>query len=238
MEEIGARSALTTSRTGVDHLHGGNALMAQARLDLLAGAKETAEQKARQAISSYWSAMNWLEDSVDFEAAHAKLHDAGRWTMETFGCGYAKVDHGYEQKCPVSLAHLRFVFSPEMIVGLVLCSTCGEDATACPHIAGREYPVECMKAPQCNVCHRQACEHVEGQTYPANCYRIVTEIKRAEGIAIVARPATPDARILGRPRDPDYVRSTQPPGWQRGGPARCVECRGLCEGFQEMPAGH
>ncbi len=212
--------------------------MSQSRLQLLEGASDAGEHQAREALSAYWSAMNWLEDTDDCEAAHAKLHDAGRWVMETFRCTYARTDRGYEQQCPVSLAHLRFGFSPEMVVGLVVCSVCGQDATACEHIVGRVYDVVCAKDPECNVCGSEDCAHARGETYSASCHRIITEIKRVEGIALVARPATPDARILGRPRDLSLVRSTQPPGWQPGGPARCIECRGVCEGLRELGGGH
>ncbi len=224
--------------SGTAYLLQGNVLMSQSRLDLIDGAPEAGEPKARQALSAYWSAMNWLEDTVDFEAAHAKLHDAGRWVMRTFGCTYTRTDHGYEQQCPVSLAHLRFGFSPEMVVGLVLCSVCRQDATDCEHIAGRGYDVACTKEPECNVCGNEDRGHTPGETYLAGCHRIVTEIKRVDGIALVARPATPDARVEGRPRELSYVRSMQPPGWQPGGPARCIECRGVCEGLRELGGGH
>lgn len=66
--------------------------------------------------------------------------------MQSYGCRYASNDAGqYEQHCPVSLAHLRFGFSPEMVVGGVLCSICGQDPVGCEHIVGRGYTVTCEK---------------------------------------------------------------------------------------------
>ncbi len=224
---------------GRECLRRGNLLMTKAHLKHLRGSPDKGEQEARDALSSYWSAMNWLEDSDEFAGAHIKLHEAGRSVMQTYGCRYAKTDAGhYEQRCPVSLAHLRFGFSPEMVVDGVLCSICGQDPTGCEHVAGRQYAVTCEKSPECNVCRVAKCAHIPGQTYEADCGRIITEIKRVEGIAVVARPATPDARILARPLDTDYVQSTQRLGWRWGEPARCTECRELCEGFRDIPGAH
>lgn len=232
----GRLQSVNPVEVGRDLLRRANRLMAEARLNHLRGAPDEGEQEAREALSSYWSAMNWLEDSADFEVAHIKLHDAGRSVMQTYGCRYTRTDAGqYEQRCPVSLAHLRFGSSPEMVVGGVLCSICRQDPAGCEHIAGRHYTVICEKAPECTVCLEEECAHVPGETYEADCGRIITEIKRVEGIAMVARPATPDARILGRPLDAEYVRSSQPLGWQWGEPARCTECSEMCEGFRDMP---
>lgn len=214
--------------------------MSEARLAAIGPSPSSGEPAARRALAAYYSAMNWLEDTPDFEAAHIKLHEAGRWVMANFDCWYVLTDRGYEQQCPVSLAHLRFGFSPEMVVGPVLCSVCREDATECPHIIGRTYELSCTKdvTGECNVCGEQACAHVAGEMYSATCQRIITEIKRVDGVAMVARPAQPDARILGRPVDVAGLRERQPPGWEPGGPARCTHCRVFCEGFKEMAAGH
>src|SRR5262245_4213319 len=63
----------------------------------------------RQSHRTLRSAMNWLEDTPDFERAHWLLDAAGRLARQTFfgGCEIVFEDGTYYQRCPVALAHNR-----------------------------------------------------------------------------------------------------------------------------------
>ena len=187
------RSLITFAR----HLHG-------------SGANEQAERVGRGALAILASALNWLEDSGDFERAHQELDRAGKFVRKAFGCHLEQVDGKYEQRCPVEIAHVRLGFSVEMKIQGSECSICKADYGDCPHIAGERYG---------------------GQT----CVRIIERIEALSAVAIVARPAQPDARLTALPVDSDELRAALGPGFQIGMPVSCDRCLTSCGGFRELP---
>jgi len=60
--------------------------MARARHRVFLGDEASAEPVVRSALADFAGAMNWLEDTPEFEVAHFWLDQAGRWIRETFGC--------------------------------------------------------------------------------------------------------------------------------------------------------
>ena len=62
------------------------------------------ERRARKGLSILRSAVDWLEDSDQFDHAHKVLDDAGRQVRTTFGCNLTfEPGKGYSQTCPVAL---------------------------------------------------------------------------------------------------------------------------------------
>jgi hypothetical protein len=172
-----------------------------------------AEAIARDALKLYASAMNWLEDTEDFDHAHGEMHAAGRWVRETFGCELHQDGDRYEQRCPVALSHKRLGVSPEIIVRFAKCSICGNDAQQCEHIAGRAYNGE-------------------------RCYRILENIE-VVALTLVSRPAQPDARLLGYlPIAVEDLRQVLPSRWIPGMPVSCDRCLSPCPGVEPATLTH
>ena len=86
--------------------------MARARLEAVVGDRKEAERFARSALADYRAAMDWTEDTPEFEVAHFRLDEAGRWVRETFGCWLTRNGTSYQRTCPVDLAHDRIGLSP------------------------------------------------------------------------------------------------------------------------------
>jgi len=140
---------------------------------MIEGQTDEGHQSIREALEVLRSAMNWLEDTPSFEAAHLALDDAGRLARENFpnGCQFPYRDGTYYQECPAALAHNRVGMSPGYILRKVSCSICHRS------------PID------------EDCRHVKGWVYgDATCVWIIEEAELLE-VSLVGRPAQPDARI-------------------------------------------
>jgi hypothetical protein len=166
------------------------------------------EQLARSALATLRSAMDWLEDTPEFDAAHHALDEAGAFIRRTFGCELHRDGTSYSVTCPVALAHNRSGFSPSFIILEQECSICGKDPEDCPHIRGREY---------------------HGQT----CYHIITKAKLLH-IAIVSRPANPSARIMSISVSHSELRKRCGTAFRPGMPVSCDRCLSPCRGIVEI----
>ena len=169
------------------------------------GATDEAYQQARGALVTLRSAMDWLEDTDQFEAAHHALDRAGAFTRRTFGCFLHQDGDGYEQRCPVALAHTRMGLSIGFIVRKVECSICGKDPALCDHVTGRVYDGKC-------------------------CVRRLEEVELLE-VSLVDRPAQPDARIHAISIDTGELREMLGPEFRPGMPVSCDRCLNPCTGL-------
>lgn len=170
------------------------------------GASAAASDAINSAVRILRSAMNWLEDTDDFEAAHAKLDQAGAFRRTHFPalCILSLGEQGYAVTCPVSLAHNRVGLSPGYIVRSAECSICHLDPDDCAHILGRTY---------------------DGEV----CYRIITRADVLE-VSLVGRPAYPDARIESIGIGDADLREQLGPSFRRGMPVGCDRCLTSCDG--------
>ena len=176
---------------------------------LLRGRTAEAEDAARRSLHLFASSLNWLEDTSEFERAHELMDTAGRYVRLTFGCQFHWQGEYYEQRCPVALAHKRIGFSPELIVRQYVCSICSCDPVACPHISGRVYGgVICTYRPR--------------------------GFEPLGGVALVNRPAQPDARIQAMPMTVPELRRILPTEWRPGDPVYCNRCLHPCPGVEEV----
>jgi hypothetical protein len=166
-----------------------------------------AEGHARGALITLRSAMDWLEDTTDFDAAHKALDDAGRKICTSFGCHLGQEGTEYWQECPVVLAHNRIGMSVGVVVEAVECSICRRDPEECKHVTGREY---------------------EGE----RCTQVITKFSLTE-VALVRRPAFPDARLGRIGISIDELRTELGPLWRPGMRVRCTRCLEPCEGITE-----
>jgi hypothetical protein len=175
---------------------------------------EEAETTAREALKTLRSATNWLEDTDDFDVAHAAIDNAGRFVRETFGCQVLYEENTYFNTCPVSLSHNRSGFSPGFVVHSVKCTVCGLDPEDCEHITGRKY----------------------GEV---TCQRIVTDGEILE-VSIVARPRMRDARIEKMSMSNEDLQRRLPDRWKPGMPVLCdfclTPCRGVADPFANDPS--
>lgn len=152
------------------------------------------------------SAMNWLEDTSDFETAHQRLDGAGRLQRRHFAdnCRLTFKDGGYVQECPVALAHNRTGLSVGAIVQESECSICSRDPDDCEHIAGRLY---------------------DGEV----CATRITKFG-VDHVAIVGRPNMPDARIGAISVDLEHIRAELGPAFEVGMDVLCDRCLEPCAG--------
>lgn len=203
----------------------------------LSAGDSTAETYLRNAASQFWSAMNWLQDSDGFEAAHDEIHEVGVLLRDNFerGCSLGPRDDGtFAHTCPVFLCHKRFGMSAGF-TGNAICSICYQDASECPHIPGSSYEAVCAKGPWCNICGDQRCKtHTIGNSYAAEMGLVVTEATLHE-VSLVARPVQPDNRIMEIPISIEEVQAT----YGRlpiGAYLKCDKCLDPCQGFDSMPS--
>ena len=168
-------------------------------------APATEESALRTALREFRSAMNWLEDTPMFEAAHRELDAAGSYVRTQFGCELTYEDGTYTQQCPVPLAHTRIGVSPKMLIGEVRCSVCNHIFEQCEHISGELY---------------------DGQL----CVREIRRIDRIEEISFVRRPGQPDARIEGHNISITELREVLGKGFEPGMPVSCDICLKGCPG--------
>jgi hypothetical protein len=135
------------------------------------GPNEEGATAIADAVLVLRSAMNWLEDTDQFEVAHRLLDEAGAYRRAHYPeqCLLEFADEGYAVTCPVSLAHNRVGLSVGYIVRNAECSICRQDP--------------------------EDCEHRVGVTYDGElCHRVITKADLLE-VSLVGRPAVPDARI-------------------------------------------
>jgi len=168
-----------------------------------------AEAKARSSAKALRSAMNWLEDSEDFEQAHRVLDQAGRFIRQNFGCSLAFKDGEYRQECPVALAHNRIGMSIGAIIKKASCSICRSDPHDCSHIMGRIYGGE-------------------------RCVRVIEEAELLE-VSLVDRPSMLDARILSMSIPNSELRKVLGPKFWPGVPLSCDRCLSDCGGVNDHP---
>jgi hypothetical protein len=180
------------------------------------GPTEEDHKKLRAALATLRSAMNWLEDTEHFDAAHDALDKAGSLARMRFpdGCALPYRDGSYFMECPVALAHNRVGMSIGFVARAIECSICGRDPDECPHITGRMYDGE-------------------------RCIRVITELDLLE-VSLVGRPREPDARIMSMSVDMSDLRESLGDEFTPGDPVTCDRCLSSCGGvvrpFEELYA--
>lgn len=214
----------------------GQQAMVQARLQLFLGKRADAESLARAALTDFAGAMNWLEDTPEFEVAHYRLDEAGRWLRERFGCWLERDGETYNRTCPADLAHIRVGFSPGMRDVTRMCSVCGLDPRRCRHVTGKMYMApRRLIADRCNQCHLTNCDHEDGEVGPVACYHVITEVGHLHEVSIVPRPAQPMARLRRvRVRTEDLDAQLGSRGWVAGMEVSCDKCLTACRGVREV----
>jgi len=179
-----------------------------ARILILEGASAEVEADLRTSFGHLRSAMNWLEDTNEFELAHQRLDAAGKLAREQFPKGCALVFSGgqYHQRCPVALAHNRSGMSPGYVVREAECSICHHDPEECDHITGRVYRGE-------------------------RCVRILKRLDLLE-VSVVSRPAQPDARFTSTSVPVSTLRRKLGKDFSPGTTVICDHCLTPCQGVR------
>lgn len=200
---------------GLVRLRKGRRALNHAKYLMIAGASRSeAEPKAREAAKVLRSAMDWLEGSQQFEAAHQELDDAGRYLRQSFGCSVTFRDGEYWRDCPVDLAHDRIGLSIGAVIRESACSICGRDPRECPHVTGRKY---------------------DGK----DCTRVVEDVELIE-VSIVNQPAQPDARVQSMGIRTSDLRDVLGEEFRPGVLLSCnlclSDCRGLNYGNLPLPS--
>ena len=166
------------------------------------------ERRARRALRTLRSALDWLEDTPHFDKAHEALDEAGRRVRLTFGCTVTfDSGRGYAQTCPVALAHNRIGMSPAIVIEESVCSICACDPEDCDHITGHYY---------------------NGKY----CIRRITKARILE-VSLVDRPSQPDARIEYCSISFDDLSKKLGPSFQYGMDVSCDRCLSPCKGMTD-----
>lgn len=217
----------------------GQQAMATARLQVFLGNPDEAEPLARGALADFAGAMNWLEDTPEFEVAHYRLDEAGRWVRQRFGCWLEREDLTYYRTCPADLAHNRIGLSPGMRNVIRECAVCGLDPRLCRHVTGRVYEApRRLIGDRCNQCGAASCDHEDGLIGPVPCYHLITEVGNLDEVSLVPRPAQPMARLNRVKVDgADLEAQLGPRGWQLGMEVSCDKCLTACHGVHEVRPG-
>ena len=221
---------------GSGYLKRGQMMMARARLTFFLGHPDAAQAEARRALAELRGAMNWLEDTVEFEVAHFRLDEAGRWIREAFGCWLTREGLEYSRTCPADLAHSRVGMSLGMSDVVRECSVCGQEPRdpSCRHIRGRTYTsTRRLIGGHCNLCGLSECAHRDGEIGAVPCTHLITSVKLDE-ISLVPRPAQPMARIekVTVPTS-ELKEEFGPRGWVPGADVSCDRCLRPCRGVRE-----
>ncbi len=221
--------------TGEQKLRLGTRQMHEA-MRLLPSKPIESESKARAALATLRSAVDWLEDTSAMDIAHERLDVAGAWVRSTFGCQVTWSDEHrtYVQDCPVALAHTRIGFSPEFSNVESVCTICGQSPFMCSHITGRTYRApRLLVGSLCNVCLRSACrKHVTGTMYDVECVHVVTR-GSIDGLSLVDRPANPNARIYSMTLSMSQLSAALGVELGPGTPLSCDRCLRPCSGFHD-----
>lgn len=197
----------TPTTEGLSRLRAGSKALTQALLELeIDGRSERLHDKIRAIMPVLRSAMDWLEDTDHFDAAHQRLDSVGQLARQHFpsGCALAFRDGTYFQECPVALAHNRAGLSPGYIIRRAECSICGQDPSTCRHIKGRVY---------------------DG----VRCVRRLVELDLLE-VSFVGRPAQPDARIKSMSMSVTELRQQIGTDFELGARVTCDRCLKPCRG--------
>lgn len=219
---------------GQEHLHAGQILLAQARLREAIG-EDGGEQLGRRGLGEFRDAMDWLEDTPEFEVAHWRLDEAGQWVRESYGCWLTYEDGRYQQRCPVALAHNRIGMSVGMKNVVRVCSVCGLEPRLCRHVRGKTYlAARLLVGELCNLCQREQCDHVDGEMGDAQCWHLIVRFD-ADHIAFVRRPAMPTARITSIDMSNSELAKELGPRWSPGMPVSCDKCLRPCHGVIDPP---
>jgi hypothetical protein len=194
------------------------------------------EAIVRDALAMAASALYWLEDTEYEEAAHQELHEYGLYARENFpaGCRLHWTGRGYEQRCPVAIAHKRFGFSIGF-VGNRMCGICGEDVSECAHLPGQFYDKVAVRSlgETCSICGTVCNEHVPGRAYRIRATVLITDATLEE-VSIVSKPAQPDARLTAIPVDTTRLRAQLGSEFRPGMTVNCDRCLGECDGFDRL----
>lgn len=198
---------MTKRGNGDDYLRRGSRLYGEAaRRISTEGPTRRAEDVLAQSLPLLRSAMDWLEDTDDFEVAHVRLDSAGALQRTHFPrrCRLAFREGAYFRECPVLLAHSRVGFSVGAIIRESECSICHMDPDDCEHIAGRTYG-------------------------GIECHRIITRFDLDE-VSLVDRPNFPDARIQSASVDVAELRDRLGDAFEVGVDVSCDRCLAPCRG--------
>lgn len=173
--------------------------------DISAGKVEIADLGSLRILAR--SALDWLEDTPQFEVAHGLLDRIGRLARTVFpkACVLEYRDDGqYYDTCPISLAHSRVGMSIAYVIKKSECGICGMDPWDCMHIKGRVY---------------------DGQV----CTRHIIDAEVIE-MSIVSRPAHPDARFWAMSVDRGDLRESLGDAFHPGVVVNCDRCLSHCPG--------
>jgi hypothetical protein len=196
------------------------------------------EPHIRRSETAAVAALNYLEDHALAHTAHEAIHRAAFVRRGLFGCPIVLHDDGkYWTDCAVNMSHLRAGMSAE-IVSDFECSICGHLVEDCEHIMNYVYEKTAERdgTGSCTVCAAVGCDHEIGLEYPVIARGLARNMA-AEGVALVARPRYPLARIdaqtidLDDLGDSDLMREAAD---QRR--LHCDACLGPCRGLNDMRA--
>jgi hypothetical protein len=195
----------------------------------------------RAALSKVTSASYWLAHTPWLSDVHFDMDRMGEFRRETLPgeCSLHWTGAGYENRCPVAIAHKRFGFSIGMVVPRKECSLCSQDISECPHLPGRLYRVrggvDGSPTGACRVCGGNACGHSSDITYLAVRVAVIKDVSEHKEVSLVSDPKQPDARLTAVPVPMSSLRNAFgdfPPGM----PINCDKCVQRCTGFTYMPA--
>ena len=216
-----------------DATHRARALLRESGALLSSESAVAAEGRARAALGSFASALNWAEDTPREDEAHSALDAAGRWVRTTFGCRVEQEGTEYFASCPVSLGHARVGLSAGGQARR-MCSLCGEDLSECEHLPGVAYrvPGGAKDLGWCRVCRSKgSCAHSPDESYRAFIVAVITEMQLDE-VSIVPKPAHPDARIQRISISVQELQSALGPEWTPGMVVSCDMCLSDCGGLR------
>lgn len=186
------------------------------------------------AASAFWNA----EDTELEKATHRDLDRYGRWVRENIGCKLTFEKGQYYQRCPVAIAHKKVGLSIEYTTNMKMCSICGEDLAECIHDKRELYEVPGGVGPSgyCPVCVSSDCvEHGPDETHRVPPVGIIANVSSLSGIALVAKPADPDARFTSIPVDIKDLYQNLGRNFFRGMPVNCDRCLTSCGGIEASP---
>jgi hypothetical protein len=194
------------------------------------------EPHIRRSEAASVAALNYLEDHPLAETAHRAIHRAAFLRRGLFGCPIVLRDDGeYWTNCSINMSHLRAGMSAELVSEFE-CSICGRLVEDCDHFPGEVYDNVAAKEAngRCTICKATGCEHEVGKSYPVVAQAMARNMA-AEGVAIVARPRYPQARMVEQSLDLGaYGEDEEIQEVAREGRLHCDGCLGPCKGFKDI----